>query len=200
MVHKKTIKKLNIFLRNFFNLNYNPLTTTNSLNYKLEGIYDAINYRHKEPEKVKTIPFFDDFYVYIEVKFTRDYKDKFISVSVFQGAKYDKRKNQLFRAEWDDYADDRDSHPQPHWHITRGKAHENRFNDLVNNKIEEESISLDLFNLSNESVFDTKKMHFAMSGLWHYNDEGHIHKFDDADKIVNWMRGLLEHVKYELES
>ena len=70
----------------------------------------------------------------------------------------------------------------------------------INDKIEEEKASLEIYNFSNETIFDTKKIHFAMSGLWHYNNEGHVHRIDDADKIVNWLRGLLEHVKCELSS
>ena len=52
---------------------------------------------------------------------------------------------------------------------------------------------------SSKNVLDIKRIHFAMSGFWHYNNEGHIHKMDDADKVVNWMRGLLEHIKFELK-
>lgn len=200
MLQNEIINNLNKFLRNFFNLDYSPLKTNNGLDYKLEGIYEAINYRHNDQEKVKTLHFFADFYVFLEVRFTMDYLNKFISLSVFQGEESCSSKHQLFRAEWDDYDDGRANHPQPHWHITRDKAHLESINALINDKIEEEKASLEIYNFSNETIFDTKKIHFAMSGLWHYNNEGHVHRIDDADKIVAWLRGLLEHVKCELSS
>lgn len=201
MLHLQMIEKLNTFLQNFFDLTYNPLDTKDNLNYRIIGTYKAINHRKNQSEEVKTLHLVGNFYVYIEVKFTRDYQNKFISVSLFEGAGNDEKKNQLFRAEWDDYENNNNAnHPQPHWHITRDKAQELVFSDLANKNIEAESMSLEMFDFSNKSVFDTKKVHFAMSGLWHYNNEGHVHKMDDADKIVNWMRGLLEHVRYELNT
>mgnify|MGYP001416517919 CR=1 FL=1 len=199
MLHIEIINKLNRFLRDYFNVKHDLLKSVDKLNYRLEGDSDAINYRHNSPEQVRAIRLLDSFYIYIEVRFTMSYQNKFISVSVFQGEPYDLRMNQLFRAEWDDYSDEQSNHPQPHWHITRDNAHELNFNELFESNEKEIDLSLMAYEESSKNVLDIKKIHFAMSGFWHYNNEGHVHKMDDADKVVNWMRGLLEHIKFELK-
>lgn len=122
-----------------------------------------------------------------------------ISISVFQGKTADSRKNQLFRAEWDDFNKDDETRPQPHWHITRDKANYENFSELINSANENEKSSFELFEMSNAEIYDTKKIHFAMSSNWQ-NQEHFVYKIDDALKVVNWLEGLLEHIKFELQN
>ncbi len=197
MLQVQIINQLNEFLKNYMNLPYSPLKSEDNISFAMEGAYEAINHRRSDSFQIKTVHWFDDFYLYIEVNYSRNYKHKTISLSVFQGEATERRKNQLFRAEWDDYDRDNESRPQPHWHITRDKAIYENFNDLVNRADDRENSSFELFKISNAEIFDTKKIHFAMSSNW--QTQGHfIHKIDDATKVVNWMEGLLEHIKYEL--
>lgn len=88
-------------------------------------------------------------------------------------------------------------HPQPHWHITRDKANYENFYSLINSSDAQENSSFELFQMSEMQVFDTKKIHFAMSANWQ-NNASYTHKIDDAQKIVFWLEGLLNHIKYEL--
>lgn len=174
-----------------------PLKSSDKITFSIEGVYEAVNYRRSDSIQVKTIHWFDKFYLYVEVNFSSDYSHKFISLSVFQGEESDLRKNQLFRAEWDDYNRENEMRPQPHWHITRDKANYENFHSLINTSDIQENSSFELFQMSEMEVFDTKKIHFAMSANWQ-NKEYYVHKIDDAEKITDWLEGLLEHIKYEL--
>lgn len=197
MLQIHIIDNLNGFLKNYLNLLYAPLKTKDNMSFVIEGTHEAVNYRRSDSQQVKTVHWFSDFYLYVEVRFSRDYLHKMISISVFQGGNENIRKNQLFRAEWDDYSKEDESRPQPHWHITRDQANFENFNELISN--ESEKSSFELFEMSNAEIFDTKKIHFAMSSNWQ-NKEHFVHKIDDASKVVDWMEGLLEHIKYELEN
>ena len=197
MLQEKIIEELNIFLKNYLGLLFSPLKTKNYIHYKVEGSYDAINYKRHDSDKIKVVKWFDDFFLYVEVNYSKDYFHKMISISVFQGKKSDIRKNQLFRAEWDDYNKENESRPQPHWHITRDRANYENFSALINSTDDNEKTSFELFEMSDNEIFDTKKIHFAMSSNWH-NQESPVHKIDDASKVVKWLEGLLEHIKYEL--
>lgn len=199
MLHFQIIEQLNIFLKNYLNLQHLPLKSSDKITFSIEGIYEAVNYRRSDAIQVKTLHWFDKFYLYVEVKFSSDYSHKFISLSVFQGEESDLRKNQLFRAEWDDYDREDEMRPQPHWHITRDKANYENFHSLINSSDAQENSSFELFQVSEMEVFDTKKIHFAMSANWQ-NKEYFAHKIDDAQKIVDWCEGLLEHIKYELSN
>lgn len=199
MLQTLIIKNLNSFLKNYLNLPFEPLKTNDNISFASEGSFEAINYRRSDLHEVKTIHWFADFYLYIDIKFSKDYSHKMISISVFHGDAFDKRKNQLFRAEWDDYNKDDEVRPQPHWHITRDKANYENFSQLIKSSNESEQSSFELFKMSDAEIFDTKKIHFAMSSNWQ-NKEHFVHKIDNASKVVTWMEGLLEHIKYELEN
>lgn len=129
----------------------------------------------------------------------QDYAHKLISISIFHGNENDIKKNQLFRAEWDDYNIDTETRPQPHWHITRDNAIYDKFSDLTNHNDEKEKVGFEFFEEVQTEVFDTKKIHFAMSGNWQ-NKLPPVHKIDDATKVADWMEGLLQHIKYELKN
>ena len=199
MLQEKIIEELNIFLKNYLRLSFNPLKSNNFIQYKIEGSYDAINYKRHDSKKIKVVQWFRDFFLYIEVNYSTDYLHKMISISVFQGENSDIRKNQLFRAEWDDYNKENESRPQPHWHITRDRANYENFSDLIDSTVDSEKTSFELFEMSDNEIFDTKKIHFAMSSNWQ-NKESPVHKIDDASKVVKWLEGLLEHIKYELSN
>lgn len=199
MLHKEIIDGLNEFLKNYLNLGYKPIYSSELNVFKIQGTSEAINFRKNDQEKVKVFPWFDNFYLYLEIRFINNYLHKLISISVFQGKTDDLKKNQLFRAEWDDYNIENESRPQPHWHITRDNAIYDRFSDLTNHEDKEEKLGFAFFEEVQTEVFDTKNIHFAMCSNWQ-NRFPPVHKIDDASKVVSWIEGLLEHIKYELRN
>lgn len=50
---------------------------------------------------------------------------------------------------------------------------------------------------STPKIHHTRKIHFAMSSNWQ-EKAPYIHRIDNPEKVVNWIEGLLEHIKYEL--
>lgn len=199
MLHTEIIIGLNRFLKNYLNLDYSPISSNELYVFKIQGISEAINFRRNEQEKVKVLPWFENFYLYLEVRFLSNYSHILISISLFQGEEYDIKKNQLFRAEWDDYNTEEESRPQPHWHVTRDNAIYNNFNEFTNHNDEQEKFGFESYDVVQSEVFDTKKIHFAMSSNWQ-NRVSAVHKIDDATKVVLWIEGLLEHIKYELKN
>ncbi|MDI9366263.1 MAG: hypothetical protein QM541_15000 [Flavobacterium sp.] len=168
---------------------------TNS--YKISGDFtsQAINFRGEERDEVTVIKWFEDFWLYSEINFINT--NCFISLSVFQGKDSVESKHQLFRAEWDDYNDNQNRHPQPHWHITANKALENTLQIFTDYKEVEGFMSI--LNEEKSKIINVNDIHFAMIGNW-INSETHIHKLDEETKIVKWFFGLLSHIKTELES
>lgn len=159
--------------------------------FVLEGRSLATNRRKNDPQEVKVLPWFNDFWLYSEINFNGKIT---VSISIFKGKDDDNEKHQLFRAEWDDYDRDNENHPQPHWHIVTDASIEENYKKLM----EEEKEGFELFEMAKEEVFDIKNFHFAMNGNWH-NSETHINKIDSEEKIVKWFQGLLEHIRIELE-
>jgi hypothetical protein len=132
------------------------------------------------------------------IKIGKDYFGVRITLSIFEGNYNKEDKMQLFRAEWD-YFDNKDEHPQPHWHFYPIKYH-----PLINDSFEtyDESNKEKGFNsdLQNEEaqIIDLKNVHFAMNADWSVKGN-HIHKINNKDIIVNWFQGILGHIKYQLE-
>lgn len=200
MLHNEIIGGLNEFLKNYLNLDYRPIYSDKLNVFKIQGTSEAINFRRNgHQEKIKVLHWFNDFFIYLEVRFLNSYLHKLISVSIFQGKENDFKKNQLFRAEWDDYTIENESRPQPHWHITRDNAIYHNFSDLTNFQNENEKVGFKFFEEVQTEVFDTKNIHFAMASNWQ-NRISPVHKIDDAGKVVLWIEGLLEHIKYELQN
>lgn len=175
------------------------------------------------PELINALKWFNNFWIYISInfepissesKFPRDYNKKkyieildsnylkiknqyynvIVSISVFQGGYQANEKKQLFRAEWDNY-DDNKVHPQPHWHFYPEE-------NLLSDKDDTFDFVLDEKNdfLVDASLhkIDLKRMHFAMNGQWAQN--GHqIHKICDSKILVNWLYGALSHIKEQLK-
>lgn len=172
--------------------------------YRIEGNSYALNRHDLEP--VKVLKWFDKFWLFIEIKFIIE-KTKLrkkishfthinISLSVYEGEDSDERKVQLFRAEWDDMNNTNEIHSQPHWHLTSSQAIEKTFEEYSNHFDNGDFISL--LEKEKEKLFDVKKIHFAMNGNWQ-NNQNHIHKITDSEQVAKWLKGLLSHIRLELE-
>ena len=163
----------------------------------------AINNRKNYAEKVNVINWFDDLWAYIEIKFIPKIWEKgtipniFFSLSVFQGQATDAKKVQFFRAEWDNYDEPSNKHPQPHWHLYSQKDFlmQEDFNEVV--KSEENP-----FNQFNQDIrykiINADRFHFAMNGQWADNKTD-FHTISVESDLINWFKGLLNHLKKELE-
>jgi hypothetical protein len=172
--------------------------------YSIEGNSVALNRYDSEP--VKVLSWFGKFWLYLELKFIVE-KSKIakkhittthtnISLSVYEGDEIDEKKIQLFRAEWDDMNNPNEKHSQPHWHITSSQAIEKTFEEYSTHFDNGEFINL----LSNvrSKIFDVKRIHFAMNGNWQ-DSQPHIHAIKNSDQVSKWLKGLLSHIRLELE-
>jgi len=196
---KKTISKE-------FKLNKKYIQN-NKRYFVLDGTSSAINRLGTSSEEVKVLRWFKVFWLYFAIAFEAINKKKGrktitettikISLSVFQGKDGDNEKYQLFRAEWDDYNDPNASHAQPHWHITSSQAIENSINKYTETFEQQDFINL--LESEKQKVFDVTKIHFAMNGNWH-NENSHINKIENEQQIVNWVQGVLHHLRTELNS
>lgn len=186
---------------------------------------EAINNYDDISGKVKVIKWFDDFWVYGEINFMRveiearfregikrqDYLNRLsesllkigkayfettITLSVFQGVAADDSKSQLFRAEWDNRLDD-GTHPQPHWHICPDFRLKKSFESFIKT-IDEGTDFRDIVNEEKPKCVDLARIHFAMNGQWSAQG-AHFHKISHEDALKNWFRGLLGHIKCELQ-
>lgn len=204
LIHSINKKCKNLFYNNFYLI---PSTGHYNISiYRIQGTANALNRFEIPFEPVKVLNWFDNFWVFLEVKFI--YEELiverkrvkqihiYISLSIFEGEETDDIKNQLFRAEWDDYQNPNEKHSQPHWHITSHQALEKTFTEYSNSFDNGDFLSL--LEEEKEKLFDVKNIHFAMNGNWQ-NDESHIHKLDDIDKITKWLQGVLKHIRVELE-
>ena len=173
----------------------------NFIHFVIDGTYFAVN-KH---ELVKVLKWFDDFWLFLEIKFNlpkkRVKRNKEIqiqiSLSVFHGVESDDKKQQLFRAEWDDYDNLDEKHAQPHWHITANQAIDNTFEKYLDNDFEESDFLIT--GNKKQKILDVSELHFAMSGNWQ-NNEKHVHEIENEQQVVNWLQGMLAHVRIELES
>jgi hypothetical protein len=173
--------------------------------YKIAGTSIAINWYDREP--VKVLKWFNNFWLYIEVKFivkkskivnkNNSTTHTIISISVFEGRDDDEKKYQLFRAEWDDRKDADEKHSQPHWHITSSQALEKTFEDYSYHFDNRDFISM--LEEEKAKIIDVKRIHFAMNGNWQEN-KTHIHSIESAEQVSLWLKGLLAHVRTELDT
>ncbi|MDO8929762.1 MAG: hypothetical protein Q7W54_12350, partial [Bacteroidota bacterium] len=120
-----------------------------------------------------------------------------ISLSVYEGEESDDQKVQLFRAEWDDLNNPDEKHSQPHWHITSSQAIERTFEEYSHHFDNGNFISF--LEEEKSKLFDVKKIHFAMNGNWHVN-QTHIHRINSSEQVAKWLKGLLSHIRLELEA
>jgi len=187
----------------------------------------ALNNHNGTPEKINALKWFQEFWIYIEINFKQvvveskfpsrfdksdrqayfdklkveyleinnEYFNVIISISVFQGDYQIETKKQLFRAEWDNYEDNK-FHPQPHWHFYPEK--DTTFDIEDNLKEFETDDNNDFTEVETKKEIDLKRMHFAINGQWAQNGV-HIHKINDSKLLVNWLSGVLRHIKDQLE-
>lgn len=192
---QSVIKKINTACRFFFNESLFFLHRCSANRFIITGDKKskARNNNSNQSEEVNVIKWFDDFWVYIEIEFVDH--TTFISLSVFQGEENDNIKHQLFRAEWDDYNNNEEKHPQPHWHITSNQAIEKTFEEIA--RIEDSDTFANLLIEEKSKIININKIHFAMIGNW-INNETHIHSINSEEKVIKWFQGLLSHLKEEL--
>lgn len=164
----------------------------------------AINVRKNDNQQVTVSNWFDDFWLYIELRYVpklikskRDIPNLFFSLSVFQGPADDIEKAQLFRAEWDNYEMLSNNHPQPHWHFYTRKDIED-FKKTFTELIDSSDDNFEDFIKSNKEIVDIEKFHFAMNGQWSSNNSD-VHKISSESELTNWFAGILNHIKKELE-
>lgn len=190
------ISEINNSCKIFFLESTFHFSPSNTNRFKSTGnnISKAINNYNDILDEINVIKWFNDFWIYAEIKFEN--QNSFISVSVFQGENNDNVKHQLFRAEWDDYNNEDEKHPQPHWHITSNQVIERTFEELANMQDSDDFVSL--LKEEKTKIIDVNKIHFAMNGNWINNDR-EVHSISDEKKIVKWFQGLLAHIKIQLE-
>lgn len=174
---------------------YLSLNNDNYIRLAGSPMYSAINHYKNTPREVKVLHWFEDFSLFIEMQILDN--NKSISLSIFQGEQNDNVKCQLLRAEWDDYGNPDEKHAQPHWHITANQAIEATFEEYIEIADGDEGFMETLRN-EKSKIIDINRIHFAMNGNWQ-NNETHIHEIDDETKIVNWLKGVLIHLKSELD-
>ena len=131
------------------------------------------------------------------------------SLSIFQGKKDDKTKTHLFRAEWDNAFESEFKHPQPHWHVYPMIDDIEKPEDYKAYEKEKEKEKMDFSEqiksdsiakpINKAKLINISKIHFAMNGHWTKNTDGHIHKIANDELLYTWLKGLLEHIKSQLE-
>lgn len=202
---KNVIQAINKALEPFFikgEGGYFSLTqhkNSNVFRLKLtEACSDAYDDYGNGGDSVKVVKWFSDYWLFVEIKFHHP-KGVLVTLSLFQGVETDSSKNQLFRAEWDDYEDGSMNHPQPHWHFLSNKAIENTvssFSEIASNDIKD--TFEEVLNEEKSKTIDLSKFHFAMNGDWN-NTSVYIHAINNEANLAKWFGGLLAYLKTELK-
>jgi len=201
---EKTIKNLIKIGRNYFGESFSFTPKNNVFYSSSNNQSNAINIRKNDRAPIKVVNWFDDIWVYIEIKFVPNPKkgvfpNTFFSLSVFQGNIDDNDKTQLFRAEWDNYPDNKNFHSQPHWHIYphkyKMKVHQN-FEDFL--ELSEKDKDFLSFKESDKDLIEINKFHFAMNAQWS-EKKSDIHTINEMSDLTSWFSGLLNHLKIELK-
>lgn len=169
-------------------------SSTNRFSTTGDNVSKAMNNYNGLQEEINVIKWFGEFWIYADIRF--EDQNTFISLSVFQGQINNDFKNQLFRAEWDDYNNLEEKHPQPHWHVTANQVIENTFEELAS--LADSDTFVSMLKEEKSKIIDINKFHFAMIGNW-INDETHIHSLNSELRIIKWFQGILSHMKIQLE-
>lgn len=178
----------------------------NCIIYHNDGTQKAINrLEHVTDKEVNVVHWFSDYYLYIEVKFIFGYdpdkkkkKTRIItqcSISISTFKIFSGEIIQLFRAEWDDYNNEQNIHPQPHWHITADASIANTFQDYIST-VENKGL-MPAIDSQKEKLTSLRKFHFAMKEKWDENGS-HFTALDSDQQISSWFCGLLKSIKTEL--
>ena len=210
--YDKLIKDLNdkckLIVGNDFRLKKSDCSVHMCNIYNNIGNAKAVNrLDNGNASEVDVFKWFDDYYLYVEVKFVLAPKipqgkrtskimvrQCLISISVFK--LIEEKFVQLFRAEWDDYDDKKNKHPQPHWHVTSDTSIANTFNEYA--KEFGEDGFMNILNSEKEKVSALKQFHFAMKGKWD-EDMTHVTPIESNTQVYNWFAGLLNSIRAELE-
>lgn len=172
-------------------------TSDHILRLTINGsVSTAYNNYGNDGELVRVVKWFDDFWLFVEIQFLGLVGTK-ISLSIFQGEDSNPNKTQLFRAEWDDYGDGKNAHPQPHWHFLTNKLVENSAKEFAGLLSEMETFE-EYLNEEINKIVDLSKFHFAMNGDW-VNSKLHTHQINSEKMLASWFGGLLAYLKTELE-
>lgn len=196
-------QKSGIYFEDYFNIK-TVSSSPKLLVYRTEGTSYALNRFDIPIEKVKVLKWFNDFWIFLEIKQIKHYNPSKqllenhlnLSLCVFQGTDIDEEKYQLFRAEWDDYQNDDEIHSQPHWHITSSQALERTFTSYALDFDKKDFV--ELLESERAKVFDVKKIHFAMNGNWH-NNQTNVNRIESEESIIKWWLGVINHLRTELE-
>ena len=176
-----------------------PHKSSNAFRLKInQDCSDAYDDYGNSGDSVKVVKWFSDYWLFVEIQFHHP-KGVLITLSVFQGEESDSLKNQLFRAEWDDYEDRNMNHPQPHWHFVRNKSIENTvssFAEIASDDIKD--TFEEVLKEEKGKTIDLSKFHFAMNGDWN-NTSVYIHAVNDENNLAQWFGGLLAYLKTELK-
>ena len=201
---KETIKDLIKIGKNYFGESFSFALKENLFLSSSTNLSTAINIRKDSKASVKVINWFDDIWVYIEIKFIPNpqkgvFPNTFFSLSIFQGTSDDNEKTQLFRAEWDNYLKKNNGHSQPHWHIYphkyKTKVHQD-FEYFI--ELTEKDDDFLSFKENDKNLIEIDKFHFAMNGQWSQN-KSDTHSIIETTDLTNWFNGLLNHLKLELK-
>lgn len=199
---KNVIQAINKALEPFFikgeggSFSLSQHKSSNVFRLKLsDNCSDAYDDYGNGGDSVKVVKWFSDYWLFVEMKFHHP-KGVLITLSVFQGEETDNSKNQLFRAEWDDYDDGSMNHPQPHWHFLSNKSIENTVSSFA--EITSDDTFETLLNEEKSKTIDLSKFHFAMNGDWN-NTSVHIHPVNNEKNLAQWFGGLLAYLKTELK-
>lgn len=196
--HAQIVNSIKVGSRSFFqNSTFNLVLTDRSYKmcvYEIEGTSVALNINKSEKQQVKVLKWFEDFWVYVNIRFIEE--NIFVSMSIFQGKENDLIKCQLFRAEWDDYHNENEQHAQPHWHFTTGYSVEQNFRQY--SELFDEGKSYETFEVTKLDIIDVNIMHFAINGNWH-NDDNHTHLTNSGNHLTKWFQGIFYHLSVELK-
>lgn len=202
---KSVIQAINKALEPFFirgeggNFSFSQYKSSNIFRLKItEYCSDAYDDYGNSGENIKVVKWFSDYWLFVEIRFHQP-QGILITLSVFQGEETDIFKNQLFRAEWDDYGDGDTSHPQPHWHLLSNKSIENTVSSFA--EIAPDDIKdtfEEVLNEEKSKSIDLSKFHFAMNGDWN-NTSVYVHPVNNEDSLARWFGGLLAYLKTELK-
>jgi hypothetical protein len=189
--------------KDYFDNSFHFKQVYNSFIAKSNNMSNAINNKKNDSQKVNVIKWSDNLWIYIEIKYVPKIdKEKSIpniifTLSAFHGEMSDEKKLQLFRAVWDNYDGPNDKHPQPHWHIYSQIEEESEENFEEQLSKEKNPFNKYLESNSNK-IINTDRFHFAMNGQWSEN-KSDVHSISKESDLINWFRGLLNHLKKELE-
>lgn len=156
--------------------------------------------------EVSVYNWFGEYYIFMEIKILygvyipqgkRKVRDRMeqISVSISVFKKISDFIIQIFRAEWDDYAEATDGHPQPHWHFTADTALSRTFKEYAQRC--GDNGFMQIIAPKENDISELKEMHFAMNGQW-AKQQSHIHKMESNSDLISWIGGVLDTIRKEI--